>query len=104
MHAAHTNKPEGRRFSEEMALLLKKSPKCLACIDNSTRSRVLECLANKDAILKYLAMLPENVRVTLNHPNAVLRHWRKHTQVPKPDDTSKPPSPVAKLKQALIDS
>lgn len=55
MRAAHTNKPEGRRYNEEFSYWLKANK--FGSVDKSTRSRLLECLARRDEI--------ESWRVTL---------------------------------------
>jgi len=101
MRMAHTNKPEGCRFNAEYGTWLKATG--FDQIDKSTRSRLLSCCRNIHAIEQWLATLPTNKRLALNHPHSVWRAWQR-TQVPKPADTPKKPSHVARLNAALIES
>ena len=64
-------------------------------------SRLFECLAHRSEIEAWLATLPINLRIKLNHPEVVLRRWRK-TQVKKLDDTAKKPSHIEKLNQVIV--
>jgi hypothetical protein len=103
MRAAHSNKPQGRRYNEEIGDWLKTTG--LSDIHKSTRSRLFECLAHRKDIEAWLAALTTSERLKkLNHPEAVLRHW-KSTIVKKPDDgKEKKPSQVERLTASLIES
>ena len=82
MLSANTNRPEGAKYSRECSYLLKKASKLadgtgLDEIDRSTRSRLLECLAHRSEVEGWLATLPVSLRIKLNHPEVVLRRWRR---------------------------
>jgi hypothetical protein len=100
MRTAHTNAPEGRRFNSEIGQWLKAND--FDRIDKGTRSRLLTCLKNRPAIEAWMATLPINKRLTLNHPNTVWRAWQR-TQVPKSDDTPPKPSHVERLKASIVE-
>jgi hypothetical protein len=72
-------------------------------IDKGTRSRLIECVSNRKEIEAWLATLTIGQRQKLNHPEAVLRRWRKATRVEKPGDAPpKQHSHVEKLKASII--
>jgi hypothetical protein len=52
-------------------------------LDKGTRSCLLECVANREAVDAWLATVDELKRARLNHPTVVLRAWRTATG-PKP--------------------
>ena len=99
MRAAHTNEPAGRRFNAEHSRWLKANG--FDRIDKAARSRLLTCLENRPAIEAWIATLPINRRLTLNHPNAVWRGWQR-TQV-RPEDTPPKASHIEKLKASIVD-
>ena len=72
-------------------------------IDKATRNDALRCHEHRAEIEKYLAVLAEPERFRLNHPTTVLRAWKKATVVPDQNAAPKP-SPMAKIKEALIAS
>src|SRR5262249_27703897 len=94
MRSAHTNRPEGRRYDHELADWLRHSG--FDGLDKGTRSRLLACLANREAIETWRQSLPPSDRLRLNHPKSVLARWRQAT-TKKPE--AKGPSPIAKLKE-----
>ena len=102
MLTAHVNKPEGRRYSQEFSDLLKANG--FDAIDKSTRSRLLSVLDNIAKIEKWLATVPANKQLELNHPHTIWRAYQRAV-VKKPDDAAaKKPSHVEKLKTSLIES
>jgi len=102
MATAHVNKAEGGRYNREFSDLLKANG--FDAIDKSTRSRLLCILDNIDNIEKWLASVPTNKRLTLNHPHTIWRAYQR-TVVKKPDDgKEKRPSHVEQLKASLIES
>jgi hypothetical protein len=48
-------------------------------LDKSVRSKLLECVRNRDEILGWLAGLEESKRVRLNYPVTVLAAWQRAT-------------------------
>jgi hypothetical protein len=106
MRGAHVNAPEGRRYQQEFSYLLKKS-RCedgsnFEEIDKGTRSRLIECVTNRKEIETWLATLTTSERQKLNHPEAVLRRWKKATSK-KPDETApKKPSHTEKLTASIV--
>jgi hypothetical protein len=102
MRSAHTNKPEGRRYNQEYSDLLKANG--LDGIDKATRSRLFAILDNIAEIEKWLATVPANKKLHLNHPNSIWRAYER-TVVKKPDDsTPRMPSHAEKTRLALIES
>ena len=102
MRTAHANKPEGRRYNQEFSDLLKANG--FDAIDKSTRSRLFGILDNIDDVEKWLATVPANKRLTLNHPHTIWRAYQRIV-VKKPDDAvPKKPSHIEQLKASLIES
>ena len=83
MRTAHVNKPEGRGYNQEFSDLLKANG--FDAIDKSTRSRLFCILDNIDDVEKWLATVPANKRLTLNHPHTIWRAYQRAV-VKKPDD------------------
>jgi hypothetical protein len=92
MRAAHVNKPEGRRYNQEFSYLLKAND--LDEVDKATRSRLFAILNNPE-IESWLATLPTNKKLRLNHPDAIWRAYQN--SLGKRPDGSKKPSQVEKL-------
>lgn len=102
MRTAHTNRPEGRRYNQEYSELLKADG--FAGINKAVRSKLFFILDNIIEIEKWLATIPANKRLELNHPHTIWRAYQR-TVVKKPDDVAaKKPSHVEKLKTSLIES
>jgi hypothetical protein len=102
MHSAHTNKPEGRRYNQEFSDLLKANG--FAGIDKATRSRLFAILNNIAEIERWLATVPTNKKLRLNHPNTIWRAYQKTAVKKSEDDTKKKPSHVERLTASLIES
>jgi hypothetical protein len=99
MTAARTNKPEGRRYNEEMAAWLKATN--FTNIDKGTRSRLLDCIEHRAEIEKWRATLTTTERLKINHPTSILRHWQRKTIIPDQTALTKL-SPTAKLKASIV--
>ena len=102
MYEAGTNKPQGSRYAACFSRWLADT-KLDRVADKGTRSRLLDLLDHIDAVEKWRQLLPTNRRLEINHPNTVWRHWQRSKIVPDPNKAQKP-SPVAQLKQSLIES
>jgi hypothetical protein len=100
MWANNTNTPIGKRYETGMAAWLLA--RGFHLIDKCTRNHLFECLKHRAEIAKWLALLTDGERFTLNHPTTVLRKWKAKTVVPDPNASPKKPSPMAKLKEAVI--
>jgi len=98
MRQLHLNKPHGGRYEKAMAAWLVANG--FKEINKGTRWRTLECLRNRVEIETWLAGLTDGDRFKLNHPDTVLRKWKKKTNVPDPNKTQKI-SPKAKLKESI---
>ena len=102
MSTAHVNRPEGRRYNQEYSELLKANG--FDGVDKAVRSRLFFILDNIAGIEKWLATVPTNKRLKLNHPDTIWRAYQR-TVVKKPDDVApKKPSHVEQLKTSLIES
>jgi hypothetical protein len=80
MRLAETNKPEGRRYCTTMSTLLKDEG--FDAVDSGARSRLIEVMKNRRAIEEWRSKLPFEKRLKWNHPQAVLREWKKATMPP----------------------
>ena len=99
MHTAHVNKPEGRRYNQEISYLLKANG--LDDIGKADRSKLLFILDNIVEVERWLATVPANKQLKLNHPHTIWRAYK--ASVKKPDSTTpKRLSPTEKLKQEIV--
>ncbi|MBB4261414.1 MULTISPECIES: hypothetical protein [unclassified Bradyrhizobium] len=99
MRDTNTNEPTGRRYKKAMAEWLSENG--FAEIDKAVRARLLECLEFRSEIDKWISQLTAGERFRFNHPDTVLRNWRKSTAVPDPGAQPKT-SPYAQLKTAHV--
>ena len=76
-----TNLPKGRTWSTVFGRWLLENE--FDQIDKAARSRLQTCIGNLPAIEARRATLPLKRRLELNHPNAVLRHWRSASEKPR---------------------
>ena len=98
MHTAHVDKPEGRRYNQEISYLLKANG--LDDIGKADRSKLLFILDNIVEVERWLATVPANKQLKLNHPHTIWRAYK--ASVKKPDSTTpKRLSPTEKLKQGI---
>jgi hypothetical protein len=98
VHALYTNETHGRRFEKAMGEWLIAHG--FKEIDKGARSRLLDCLKHKVEIQAWRAALTDSERWKFNHPDTVLRKWKKTTAIPKADVEPKA-SPMQKLKDEL---
>src|SRR5262249_4575059 len=97
MRDVHTNQPTGRRYERAMSEWLIKNG--FKEVDKGARCRLLECLQHRDEIERWRALLTDAERFRVNHPDTVLRKWKKSVAVP--DLQAKPKtSAFAQLKEA----
>jgi hypothetical protein len=99
MAAAHTNKPEGRRYCAEIGALLKEHD--LDGIDKGARSCLLKVMEHKPEIEAWLATLPIAKRLKLNHPQTVFSAWKRATSPPKEEKPEPKPELCSIWKSAL---
>jgi hypothetical protein len=99
MAELHTNKPTGKRYETAMAKWL--AARTFDKIDKGARSRLLECLKHKVEIEAWRSRLTDGERLRFNHPETILRKWRKATVVPDLG-VPKKPTPMQKLKDELV--
>jgi hypothetical protein len=100
MQRVGTNKPIGRRYDNIMGEWLRSHSFHL--IDKSARNRLCECLQHQVEIEKWRAALTEAERFRYNHPDTVLRRWKRATIILDPNASPRPPSAFAKLKEANV--
>src|SRR5262245_49045884 len=77
MIRASTNQPRGALYDSIFGDWLKE--KSFNAIDKGDRKRLLDCLAHRAEIETWLATLPANKRLQVNHPNTIWRGWKKMT-------------------------
>jgi hypothetical protein len=94
MRELHTNSLTGRRYEEAMAKWL--AAHSFETIDKGTRHRLLECLQHKIEIETWRSGLTESERQRFNHPDTVLRRWKKATAAHK-EELEPKLSPYKKL-------
>jgi hypothetical protein len=99
MAAAHTNKPEGRRYCAEIGALLKEHD--LDGIGKGARSCLLKVMEHKPEIEAWLATLPIAKRLKLNHPQTVFSAWKRATAPPKEEKPEPKPELCGIWKSAL---
>jgi hypothetical protein len=88
MRIAKTNKPNGRKYSMVMSTLLKEAG--LDGVHKTTRSRLTNVMENREAIEAWLAEVPPEKRLRLNHPEPVLSAWKRHITGPTEKPKSEP--------------
>jgi hypothetical protein len=102
MRIAKTNKPKGRKYSISMSTLLKEAG--LDGVHKTTRSRLTNVMENREAIEAWLAEVPPQKRLRLNHPEPVLSAWKRHIAGPTEKPKSEPiPELVGIWKNATIE-
>ena len=103
MREAHVNRPEGRGYAVALHCWLARTGLDKVLGDNSTRSRLLDLIDHITDVEVWRQTLQGDKRLELNHPRVVWQHWQRSKVVPDPNKVQKP-SPVAQLKQSLIES
>lgn len=99
MRAVHTNLPIGSRYEKAMAEWLVANG--FKEIDKGTRCRLLECLQHRVEIEIWRSRLTDTEKFCFNHPDTVLRKWKKAATSTPDSNTETKPSPVAKLKASI---
>jgi hypothetical protein len=74
---AEAKRSEGRRYNVVMAKWLEQNG--FDNMDKADRSRLLECMASREAIETWRNTLTVTQRLQCNYPRAVLRKWRRAT-------------------------
>ena len=81
MHEAGTNIPVGSTYNRLMGDWLQRYR--LDDMDKGERARLVEMMDNIGAIEAWRTTLTLPQRMQLNHPNSVVRRWRKATTIPE---------------------
>jgi len=89
MSQAQTNKPEGKGYNLCFGEWLIKYK--LDDMDKGDRARLFEVMDNLGMIQDWRRTLPLNVRLSLNHPNSVLRKFKRAIE---PEDKTVEPKPT----------
>jgi hypothetical protein len=86
LERAQSNDMSSQRAKKEMAKLLDAEQ--LACINKSVRSVLLAVMRDMPAIAAWRDTLTSTERMRMNHPQAVMRRYKRATIIPppKPDD------------------
>ena len=95
MNQASTNKPEGKGYNLAFGEWLVKYK--LDDMDKGDRCRLFEVIDNLPMIEQWRKTLTLNQRLSLNHPNSVLRKFKRAIEPEQKD-------PTAELKPTLRDS
>jgi hypothetical protein len=96
----HTNEASGRRYEKAMGDWLIANG--FKEINKATRSQLLDCLKHKAEIQAWRARLTDAERFKFNHPDTVLKKWKRATVVPDHPDAPLKISPVQKLKDEIV--
>ena len=72
---ARTNKPAGRRYNEAIGVWLRETG--FINIHKTIRSRTLELLDHRSEVEVFLATLPPEKQIKLNHPATILSAWKR---------------------------
>jgi hypothetical protein len=97
MSAAGRNDPKGRRYNKYFGQWLKHYG--LDGVDKADRTRLLECVDNREAIETWLEQIPPAQRLCWNHPSVVLRRWKAAMQ--SGDKATSGTPRIAELKQSI---
>lgn len=100
MHEAGANRPMGSAYTKLFGDYLddfKLRRPVLDGVDReaANRSRLFELMDNLPEIVSWRATLTPEDRAQWNHPNTVLRNWKRLTQPRDPRTARRGPSPAA---------
>jgi len=98
MNQAQTNRPEGKGYNFAFGEWLQRYK--LDDMDKGDRSRLFEMMENLPMISAWRMTLPLNQRLALNHPNSVLRKFKRAIE-PATDPADKKPTVRDELINAL---
>lgn len=82
LERAHSNDMSSQRAKKEMAKLLDAEQ--LGCINKSVRSVLLAVMRDLPAIAAWRDTLTSTERMRMNHPQAVMRRYKRATTTPPP--------------------
>jgi hypothetical protein len=82
MHAAGTNKPEGKGYTLAYGEWLKRFK--VDDMDASDRAKLLQLMEERPAVEEWRTTLTDSERRNLNNPTSVWRKWTAATRVKKP--------------------
>jgi hypothetical protein len=91
MNQAGTNEPRGKGYNMAFGEWLTNNK--FDDMDKGDRSRLFELMDNLGPIEDYRRTLSLTQRLKLNHPNAVVRNWKKAVE-PEPEPGSEPAKPT----------
>ncbi len=77
MREAEAKRPGGRRCNAVMGKWLERHG--FDNMDKSDRSRLMDCMANREAIKQWRNSLTTIQKLQCNYPKAVLKKWRRAT-------------------------
>jgi hypothetical protein len=77
MREAEAKRPGGRRYNAAMTNWMERHG--FDNMDKSDRCRLMECMANREAIENWRNTLTATQRFQCNYPRVVLRNWRRET-------------------------
>lgn len=101
MDYARTNSTSNRAYRDAWASLAEHVPD-LRDIDKAARSHAIWMTENWEAVSRWLATQPVNVRLALNHPRSVHRKFDAAHKPPPPPDETKAPSTRVKLQDQIV--
>jgi len=99
MNEAGTNQPIGSRYNALMADWLARYG--LDDMDKGARSRLVEMMDNIGAIEEWRKTLTLTERLSLNHPNSVVRKWKAATTIKETDPAEPKETVRTELAKAL---
>jgi hypothetical protein len=75
MRTACVNQAVGQKYNHAMSVWLRETG--FAAITQATRSDLFRCIENLIEIQKWRETLDEDDRLNCNHPQSVMRRWRR---------------------------
>ena len=96
-----SNNTNNRAYREAWASLAAHVPD-LRDIDKSARSHAIWMTENWEALSRWLATLPVNQRLDLNHPRSIHRKFDAAHKPPPPPDETKAPSTRVKTQDQIV--
>jgi hypothetical protein len=96
MNQAGTNRPDGKGYNVAFSEWLQKYK--LDDMDKGDRSRLFSVMDNLGQIEEWRKTLPLNQRLSLNHPNAVVRKWKAFM---KPEERTATGDPKPTLRDSV---